>query len=132
MNERSNSILKLNQILKTDRVDFQIWAYEDDNLVLFGYRVGSEDFNTLDTVKIKFVEVSYISLPTFFSDAQFRMANDLEINRIKDTTKTFVILGGRAKAYCIEADPRIGDVPLTFFVVAEDLIITNNLISRSS
>lgn len=98
----STSLKELNQL--------NLWEFKIDILERSGTLVivGSTDLGYYHLAEIRFVDVDYLGCPTYFLDAQFRLATRKEI---KDLRGAVGIERGM-KVFCIETDEG------KFFIVA--------------
>jgi hypothetical protein len=78
---------------------------------------GSFDFSYYHNVEIVFEEVKYISCPTSFGTAKFRLATELERERLKPKLDD----GWHDLILCIELDPDIDENPIEHYIVAEQI-----------
>ena len=117
-NQRMSEFTRINELAES--TDFRIDSYDGSSLLL----TGSFDFGYYHQVEVKFGEVSYISLPSDFSNPNFRRADDAEIESIRK----LVALEAEEIVFCIEAETSSSLARLPFYLVAEGMTVTEGLV----
>jgi hypothetical protein len=104
-----------NELSKTNIDDFRVLKFTQEREGTLTI-AGSFDFCYYHEIEINFYGTSYISCPTSFNNARFRMASELEIRLLKD--KIYDDCG--EYVVCIVVDEIYG-MTKEYFIVANGL-----------
>jgi hypothetical protein len=93
--------------------DYRILTFDGSRLII----AGSTDFSYYHLVEAEFAEVSFISCPTYFSDAKFRLGTAAEQAEVSQ----FVAIDAGDHLFAIDAEST-GSMELkAFFILAQSL-----------
>jgi len=115
---------EINHILKTTNIwNFSIYSYDlnqSDSLTI----VGSMDLGYYHELEIRFQQVSYISLPTFFDEPLFRIATKEEISELRK----LITIEPDEIVICIMTNAGFSFEKTPFYIVASNIEYTKGLV----
>ncbi len=103
-----------NELDRRNLGDFRFLKFTEEGILII---IGSDDFGYYHEVEITFSGVTYISCPTSFEFARFRLATKLEEEELKP--KLFD--GLNDIKICIVLDEEIDKSPIKHFIVAKEM-----------